>query len=209
MPFDLNAFATSRPYLFHLTSRENLKRIRRTRVLQCSTMLHSLALNPPALTNKRGNHLELKLPGDSVFLRDQSPLHKGNMRLLGSWTFQDVLDNLNGRVFFWPGTSSGVISYGVRHYVRYASERPVLLRMSSSDLFKANSLNAPEFCRYNSGSPRCSGGVGSPRGPNTFVVASAADFTASKVVEVTFRGEIDLPSQVWFAGSPTGPWRLL
>lgn len=209
MPFHLSDFVTARPWLFHLTSRENLNRIRQTRALQCSTRLRSLATNPPPLTDKRRIHLQLDISGDVVLLRDQAPLHSGNMRLLDGWTFQDVIDDLNGRVFFWPGTTAGIISYGVRHYERYKEEQPVLIRVSSADVFAANSPRAPEFCRFNSGSPRCSGGIGSPRGPGTFVTATAADYSACKVVEVTFRGEMRLPARVQLADSPRGPWHSL
>jgi hypothetical protein len=209
MPFQLTNFASARPWLFHLTSRENLNRIRASRILQSSTRLRSLATNPPPLNGKRKNHLPLDVDGEAIFLRDQAPLHQGNMRLLDGWTFQDVIDDLNNRIFFWPGRATGPISYGIRHFERYEHERPIIIRISSADLFAVNSRRPPEFCRFNSGSPRCSGGVGSPRGAGTFVTAAVAEFTAGKVVEVTFRREISLPRQVEIGNFPLGPWRAL
>src|SRR6185295_17449394 len=96
-----------------------------------------------------------------------------------------LLKAINERVFFWPGTEFRPISYGIRHFERYRSERPVILRCKSDLLFNTPGQE-PEFCKYNSGSPRCSNGIGSPRGPDTFVPASRAMFSAAKAVEVTF-----------------------
>lgn len=207
MAFRLSQFEKIRPWLFHLTSRENLKRIRRTRQLQSSIALASLATNPPTLTCKRRSHTQIVIDGEVVLLRDQAPLHEGNMSLLGGWSFDDVVEDLNGRVFFWPGNVSGLIDYGIRHFEKYQAESPVLIRISSNALFAANPDCTPEFCQYNSGSPRCSGGNGSPRGPSTFREASAANFTACKVVEVTFAGQVALPAHAETSASPHGPWR--
>jgi hypothetical protein len=209
MPFGLEQFCNIRPWLFHLTSRENVARIKRTRVLQCSTALAALATNVPDIRHKRPRHTRILIDGDSVLLRDQSPLHSGNIRFLGGWDFDDIVADLNGRVFWWPGSIDGPIAYGIRHYERYLPENPLLIRVASIHLFEANGNSAPEFCQYNSGSPRCSGGVGSPRGPGTFVESPVARFTACKVVEVTFREQALLPAEVQTSNSPSGPWRRL
>jgi hypothetical protein len=208
MSFSSSEFENNRPWLFHLTSQENWKVIRRVRVLRCCSDLAALSGNAPSLVTKRRNHVGIVVNGDPVLLRDQMPLHAGNISFEGGWSLQDVIRDLNGRVFFWPGNSRGPISYGSRHFERYQRENPIIIRVSTRELFAANS-NSPEFCRFNSGSPRCSKGKGSPRGANTFLTGPVANFTSSKVVEVTFRNQVMLPSQVEYAVSPSGPWLRL
>jgi hypothetical protein len=116
---------------------------------------------------------------------------------------------LNDRVFFWPGISSGPISFGVRHFESYVADQPVILRVSTGALFDSNARARPSFCRFNSGSPRCSNGAASPRGPNTFVSCSKADFAPCNVAEVTFREKVVLPLTIEVSESISGSWRLL
>ncbi len=78
--------------------------------------------------------------------------------MLGSYSYEDLIENLNRRIFFWPGTPAGPIGYGRRHFERYREENPVILRINVRSLLCANAKVEPKFCRYNSGSPRCSKG---------------------------------------------------
>ena len=48
------------------------------------------------------------------------------MRVPNGFVFEDLVEILNGRVFFWPGAVGGPISYGVRHFERYQNEKPVI-----------------------------------------------------------------------------------
>src|SRR5262249_9745681 len=143
------------------------------------------------------------------WLRDQGPLHQGNMRLPKGYTLEDFIESLNRRIFFWPGTAMGPISYGVRHFERYEGEKPVILRIHLDTLLKRNPDAIPRYCRYNSGSPRCSNGKKSPRGPDTFVLAAEFNETPSKVVEVTFESELALPPNTQFGPQKKRPWRTL
>jgi hypothetical protein len=104
------------------------------------------------------------------------------------------LDALNERVFFWPGDFAGPINYGQRHRARYTED--VLLRMSFCDLIERNPLNAPYFCRFNSGAPRTVAGRKSPRGPDTFAKVCNWERPVSEVVEVSFVGSVELPDNV-------------
>ena len=108
----------------------------------------------------------------------------------------DLLDALDARVIFWPGTSEGPRDHGRRHFERYRQELPVTLRSATSRLFLANAGLEPAFCAYNSGSPRFSGGRPSPRGPDTFVTASRFPRPAADVVELSFDEGVSLP-QGW------------
>ncbi len=209
MAFTHDELARLRPYIFHLTARINLSRIRRLRKLESATQLAKQAGRTEVLSERRRLHERLIIDGEPVTLRDQAPLHKGNMKLEASWTFDEFLRYLNGRVFFWPGTSSGPVISGRRHFARYNAESPVILRLSFADLLVANPGTTPEFCRFNSGSPRWHSGNPAPRGPSTFVNATAATFRASQVVEITVPGEVQLPTAVFVGRHPHGPWRPL
>lgn len=185
MPFDLDDFVRLRPMSFHLTARENLELIQATMRLHSAAALMEAAGDTSFLRRRRPEAHRLQRDGATVaVLRDQAPLYEGNVALEGDWAFDDLVQSLNERVFFWPGTGKGPSAYGRRHFARYRDEGPVVLCIPTAALFEGN--DAPEFCKYNSGSPRWSGGVASQRGPETFVDSDNATFRASKVVEVTF-----------------------
>jgi hypothetical protein len=116
---------------------------------------------------------------------------------------------LNARVFFWPGGRVGPIDYGVRHFNRYASSKPAVIRVAFGDVLRANSGATPELCAYNSGAPRCSGGRKSPRGAETFVTAARFPRSPAEVREVTFVGSVALPESTEVADALGGPWRQL
>jgi hypothetical protein len=162
-----------------------------------------------AVGTRRRQHKRLNIGGDVVSIRDQAPLHLGNARLEGGWVFDDLVRTLNARVFFWPGTDIGPVSSGVRHFARYESEGPSIIRIKMADMLAANPDATPLFCKFNSGSPRCTSGKGSPRGPSTFVSAENAPFRAAECVEVTFVGGVQLPRETFESSSSAGPWKML
>jgi len=209
LAFTISDFAKTRPFLFHLTDRDNVGEIRRSRHLQCASRLMQQAGDGQYRRRKRMHHITVQIGATTVKIRDQQPLHGGNITFEGKWSFEDVIESLNSRVFFWPGRDEGPISYGERHFERYAGEQPAILRVSTAEIVAANAGIDPLFCRFNSGSPRCAKGIGSPRGPNTFVPCHQADFTPSKVVEVTFTEVAILPAKIEVADSVSGPWRRL
>jgi hypothetical protein len=209
MSFDSASFAARRPFLFHLTARSNVARIRAARRLHSMVELARRAGRGDLLDVRRRAHVRLNIQGEVVHIRDQAPLHENNMCLEDGWTFPQFVRHLNERVFFWPGGASGPIAYGLRHFGRYERERPVLLRIPTDDLFAANRGVRPLYCRYNSGSPRWSRGIASPRGPATFVSSTQATFSPASVVEVAFVRGAALPSGTEVGNSPSGPWRAL
>jgi hypothetical protein len=177
-------------------------------------------LFPAAVLMERSGRIELlraRRPGPVqvhigdavVWLRDQGPLYEGHARFPTGFTFADLIESLNRRIFFWPGTAAGPISYGMRHFGAYKKEKPAFLRIDFQALLLANPAAVPRYCKYNSGSPRCSNGVKSPRGTDTFLLAADFDGTPSKVVEVTFDSEITLPASTAVGASPKGPWNRL
>jgi len=209
MPLDLDRFAKLRPYLYHLTARRNIKRIRTSGRLESASELFSRAGQHQLLRVRRREHVTLTIDDAQVLVRDQAPLHAGNAGLQDGWSFDDLVAKLNTLVFFWPGSGDSPISYGCRHFERYRSERPSIIRVPTRTLVQAATASGPLFCRYNSGSPRCSKGIPSPRGAATFREAREVDFTPAQVVEVTFALGVDLPADTHVAQGAQGPWRRL
>jgi hypothetical protein len=97
----------------------------------------------------------------------------------------------------------------MRHFSRYESEHPTVIRIPSTSLFAANPAAEVRVCRFNSGSPRCSNGSKSPRGAETFTSPEDASFRASRVVELTVIGNVVLPRDAEVSAQPQGPWSPL
>jgi len=202
----VDSYASARPYLFHLTHRDNLNHIRELgRLFPAAVLMERAKQNDLIRTLRRGSR-EISVDGRTIVIRDQDRLHRGNTRSPTGYIFEDLIEALNRRIFFWPGAGAGPISYGQRHFERYEKEQPVILRIDFQSLLDANPSASPLYCRYNSGSPRCSDGNKSPRGPNTFLSAAEFHETPSKVVEVTFDTEIILPPTTQVGSYPSGPW---
>jgi hypothetical protein len=209
MGFSLGDFARLRPYLFHLTAQANIDRIRRMRRLDSASRILLDAGRPGIVRSKRRRHEVVQIGDDLVYVRDQAPLHQGNTELSDGWSFEDFVQHLNEMVFFWPGTEGGPIPYGVRHYERYQGEAPVIIRVSTTSVLQANVDTPPLFCRFNSGSPRCTNGRPSPRSPLTFRPAGQLDVSAGRVVEVVFNATVVLPPDAQVGAAPSGPWAPL
>jgi hypothetical protein len=158
---------------------------------------------------RRQNHERISVSGRTIVIRDQAPLRRGNLSLPIGYTFEEFVESLNNRVFFWPGTAEKPISYGMRHFEHYREEKPAILRIHFQSLIDLNPSVQARFCRYNSGSPRCSHSQKSPRGPDTFQFAEDFDEKPSQVVEVTFDQPLALPAMTTVAFLPTGPWQPL
>jgi hypothetical protein len=195
MAIDLERFVEIRPLMFHLTASNNLPRIRSLRQLESAAILLARAGLHDEMTRRRPENQIITVDDIEVCLRDQTPLHERNVEFAEGWDFSQVVALLNQRVFFWPGSNMrhGPNDHGFRFYERYEHEDLAVLRVPTRDLLKSNSDNPPEFCRYNSGSPRCSRGRGSPRGSDTFLTASCCNFLEREAVEVAFVGKAVLP----------------
>ena len=187
------SFVRTRPMLYHLTAKSNVKSIQRTGMLFSAARLMTEGGMPQQRHVRRRHHLSAEVGGESVLIRDQAPLHAGNMSLLDGMSFGEFVALLNEHVFFWPGTDRKPIAYGLRHFMRYASEECSVLVIPTEALFDTNPTVPPLFSRFNSGSPRCNGGLPSPRGTRTFRPTGQFMGTPSRVVEVVFRGTVVLP----------------
>lgn len=209
MPFALDSFSRTRPFLYHLTFRHNLEHIRSRKQLESATRLLGMAARDSERRTQRLEKRGVTVDGAQVFLRDQYPLREANIEFTGGWTFEKLLEELNSRVFFWPGSKYEPICYGVRHFEAYASENPVMLRVAFESLVACNPERTPFFTKYNSGSPRYSGGRPSPRGPDTFLPADQCSYPPSRVAEVTFLDTIVLPDETAVSHHIRGPWTPL
>lgn len=206
---DIVQLVKSRPFLYHLTAPSNLPAIRAHGALRPAAEWLRQAGRPNQVRTRRMGSVTVHVDGHAISLRDQDVLHQGNIDFLDGWSFDRLLESLNSRVFFWPGTREGPIDYGLRHLERYRGESPAMLRTSFAHLLLANSALPPLLCRYNSGSPRCSGGFKSPRGPDTFVGVESFRGSSSSVVEVTFLGETVLPANTEVSRSQLTGWTPL
>jgi hypothetical protein len=209
MAFRLDVFAVARPFMYHLTSAANVVRICEVGKLESASALMYQAQRPDLLRKRRSEHTQVTVEGHEVWLRDQAPLHAANVAFAEGWDFGDLVETLNRMVFFWAGNASGLSDYGRRHFERYRFEEPVLLRVPTTDLIVSNLTSQPLFCRYNSGSPRYSGGRASPRGPETFVGPSAFIGGPAAVVELAFIQCAHLPASTEYGFDPMGPWQIL
>jgi hypothetical protein len=189
MPLDLNAFAMLRPYLYHWTSGQNLDSIRNGRILYSSATV----LRTETTTARRDSDITAEVDGRRILVRDQRALHRGHVQLSGGWTWETLLNELNARVFFWPGTLDGAEEYGRRLARAYSATEQGALRISFEELIALNPDRPPFFCRFNSGGPRSVAGRKSPRGPDTFLRADQWTGRPSDVVEVSFAGAVRLP----------------
>ncbi len=182
-----------RPYLYHLTAASNIPHIRKIREIHSAARLFELAHRQDLASVRRKNHKTITVEGEQVTIRDQAPLHPGNVTLGSNWSFGDLVAELNRFVFFWPGNAISPIGYGLRHFQRYRKEDICILCIPFLDLVSANPRCEPFVCRYNSGSPRCSGGKPSPRSAETFRSINRSKLRPGQVVEVAFTPSITLP----------------
>lgn len=202
-------YIQTRPYLYHLTHRDNLNHIREMACLFSAAVLMERSGNTQLMRTPRGHSVPVTVGHRTIVLRDQRPLYEGKMELAPGYSFGDFVESINRRVFFWPGKSEKPKDYGLRHFEHYKNEKPIIIRVEFETLCRQNHSATALFCRYNSGSPRVSYGNKSPRGPGTFLPAQRFSGVPSSVVEVTFESELQLPATTQFSAHPFGPWKKL
>jgi hypothetical protein len=205
----LAKYQQARPVLFHVTPVANLDRLRATRRLDSVAALLGGTEHQPVLSQRRLADMTFLLDGFEVTIRSQAPLRQANIELTGGWSFADYLCELNSRVFFWPGTWDGPNSYGSRHLSSRVNLGSALLKLGLQELLSTNPESALYLSRFNTGAARRYFGRRSPRGPETFIVASEWPSSPSRVAEVSFVGAVDLPSTVEFQARGSKNWTAL
>jgi hypothetical protein len=191
------------------TTAENLRGIMSSRLLvSASDLLHREDAIPSS--KRRTTPQRLAASRCEYWLQTQKCLHAGTIQFESEWNLDRFVTRLNSLVFPWPGDDFGPIEYGRRHLKKNDwPSRAVAIRVPTRALFLANEENAPRFCRYNSGSPRFSGGKASPRGANTFVCRNNFQGTLSDVKEVVFEQAASLPPETQCSDADLGHWTPL
>lgn len=208
MAFSQESFIRVRPFLYHTTSGNNLDGIRRERRLRSAGSLLDGAGENASSQERRREAKYLELLEGAVWLQTQNPLHRGNIAFEDDYTYESFLELLNSKVFFWPGRNEhGPIDYGIRHKQGNSWPcQPTMLRVPTAALISPQTPGLAQFCPYNSGSPRCSGGKKSPRGLRTFLPAQKFERNAGDVVEVVFDHTVDLPDSTVFRDEAHSTW---
>lgn len=206
---NLQEFCKERPYLYHLTDKDNLPLILNSRTLLSTVDIAQMALSKEDAKNflqsKRENHCTLSVNGTDYKIRDQNPILMKVLErsLSDGLTTGEFIELLNKRVFWWP-----TIDRLNRHFNRYVNEHPVILRVSTSEMLALN--KNVELCHLNSGATRCHpsyGGNAPTRGIESFLSPSNYDKSIASVAEVTFVNKCQLPEIVWVGRTPAGQWR--
>ncbi|MFB9841106.1 DUF7002 family protein [Mucilaginibacter ginsenosidivorans] len=207
---NIDRFITLRPYLYHLTDRDNLPLILEYGKLLSTKKIIELSGNAAYVhinTARRSTHKKIVI-GDRVFsIRDQKPISEKNLVkcLTDGWDCARFYDHLNDRVFMWSKPE-----YLNNHYKTYEHEGPIILRFNTDSILAANPH--VKFCRLNSGATRSSShhnGAPPPRGIDTFQPAETFDFLPSQVKEVTFENECILTGDIYVSDSPYGIYHIL
>lgn len=207
---NIEEFCEARPYLYHLTDRENSQVIIAERLLKSTVQIAYEALSEDEakefLRSKRTDHKTLTAHGLNYKIRDQKPI---SLLVLGKSLSDgdtgDFIEILNNRVFWWP-----TLDRLVRHHNRYIDENPIIFRVRSSEMLGLNP--GAEFCHLNSGATRCHpshGGHAPMRGSDSFLPANLFNREIGQVAEVTFVDGCQLPDNIWTSGAPDGPWQQL
>ena len=212
MGFELASLSALSPYLYHVTYSSSLPRIRRQRRLECAATLLEKGNQHVWLRQHRDKMLRFDVDSDQITLTDQLPINEKNIAFQDGWTLPNLIESINRRVFFWRGSYAGLLRSNQGQFGKYerAGHQMVFIRASIAETNRLNSDRGPEVCKHNSGAARKYEGVPIPRGPNTFVRPSDADFQRGEVQEVVFCEYVILPDAVEVcAGSWEGPWKHL
>ena len=194
MPFAVEEFVRLRPFAYHVTSRYNLDLLRLSGWIRTAAELIRASDRPELLGVRRQSEVAIETTFGRVVLKDQRPLIAANLQLAAGWSLGDFVEYLNSFTYFWPGRDRGPIGPGQRLLDHYEADGPLVLRVPTIDLLRANPDVLPEFCAFNSGAPRYNAGRRAFRGPHLFCVADQFPRAASEVVELAFRAAVSLPS---------------
>src|SRR5262245_39360394 len=126
MGLEVSEFAKLRPFLYHLTNRENIRRIKSMLALESAERLLYEARRSEWLDARRVGPVSISIDSVVIKIRDQDPLQERSIAFEPGWNLARFVRHVNRFVFFWPGSGVGPIDYGRNHFQRYASEAPLL-----------------------------------------------------------------------------------
>ena len=206
MAIDKNDLLKLRPCAYHTCSAHNYQSIRAEgRLLPASTLLEGGSIEPG---RHRKESVTVRGAHGHVVLRDHRQFALGAVEIEGGGAPTTYIgEQLDGRVFFWPGDQRRPIATGRRHYEKYCNVEPlVVIRVSLGDLLACNPSTPFEVTRCNSGSARKQYGHKVLRGPSIFQTLDRAPWRVRQVIEFTFRGPITLPLNIESSPHWSGPW---
>jgi hypothetical protein len=96
-------YQDARPYLYHLTDKINLAHVRETNRLYPAATLMETAGRHDLLRTRRGSHERITIGKTVIMVRDQAPLHRGNISFEDGYTFEKAVESLHRRILSWPG----------------------------------------------------------------------------------------------------------
>jgi hypothetical protein len=187
-----------RPFVFHVTARENTAFLRLTHQIYPTLSSLAIAGRLDLAGLRRTQYVTLRFQDGEVVLKDQKPLIAANTELADGWSFEDFVRYLNGLTYFWPGNDQAPNGAGRRLLSRYEADGPLVLRIPTKDLLDTNAGLQPLFSPFNSGAPRYHSGRRAKRGPDLFRPLAEFPRRASEVVELAFAGNTALPESTMF-----------
>jgi hypothetical protein len=207
---DIEKFVNYRPDLYHLTNPINLNSILSDFTLKSTTQLATLFRVPELekyLRTRRTGHEQPIFSKDNLEFcpRDQDPLLDTRLKLEEGMTPEEYRYLLNSKVFFWARETDLE-----KHYKRYKKlgQNPSILRVSTADLFNANSI-PPMFCYFNSGmTSHWTNGL-PVRGRSSFTLADDYSRGPSSVTEVTFEGLCSLPDSLYLTTNINEAFKII
>lgn len=197
-----------RPCAIHLTHPRNIGFIRQRRRIYPATILREMGNSGNEIGNQepRQEAQQLDIDGSDVFLNDQLPIFKRRLKLEHGVELSDYVKFLNGLVFFWPGNALGEPQTKNQTGERFAQKYKSMarLRVPFGDLVELNKGNPPLFSPYNSGGTLPNDPI--LRGPSIF--EGHLD-SVSRIVEIVFRHEVELPDTTEWRPAEATEWRNL
>lgn len=199
-----------RPFAFHTCGELNFASIRRARALRSAKDLIFGTAYEHLLSVRRAKSVVAQLSDGPVEIRDNLPLRLGSLEIEPNVTLEQFLQELNGRVYLWPGGERGPIGTGAAHFQHYQGEGEVrVIRVPLQDLLQVNANRTLSVTYCNAGSARHHSGRRAIRGPGTFQSIDRTTRTMGEVKELTFVGSVLLPGTTAWARTPSGPWLSL
>ena len=87
----VDSYASARPYLLHLTHRDNLNHIRELARLFPAAVLMERAKQTNLIRILRRGPRQVSFEGRIIVIRDQDKLHRGNTGIPSGYTFEDLI----------------------------------------------------------------------------------------------------------------------
>lgn len=193
MPFQIEGFIKLRPFVYHVTHRDNIPRLRKMRLVEPASNMLQACGKEELIRKKREEVVLLQIDGHRVVINDQAPLNSKNIELFGFMSDRDLIEFVNRLVFFWPGTAEGPVNRGANFVDHYRDRGRTVLKIPTRELIDLN--GEPLLCHFNFGAPRMQHGNPFPRSRDFFQTCDRFPRTAGKVVEVAFGSSVRLPAQ--------------